>query len=125
MALLVAVFLSGRQSNRWFETDLEGKWELTMPRGFKSTVNITRDAEGLYVIGTAGVLSGVYELRDDQLVVVRPSDQRMIGLQWFRVGNKLQLVAEPQGTPTGSSYLGAVMEPIEQSRTVNGAGEGG
>jgi hypothetical protein len=115
LVLLVAVFLSGRNSNRWFQTDLEGKWEMTMPRGHQSTVSITRDPEGLFVIGTAGVLSGVYELRDDQLVVVRPSDQRMPGLQWSRVGNQLRLVAEPPGTPTGSSYLGAVMEPIKET----------
>lgn len=117
VALLVAVFLSGRNSNRWFEPALEGKWEMTLPRGFKSTTNITRDPDGFYVLGTGGVLSGVYELRDDRLVVVKPSDERMIDLVWARVGNQLQLVSEPKGTPTGASYIGAVMELVDEQKT--------
>ncbi len=114
LILLVAVFLGGRNSNQWFRPSVEGNWKLTMPAGFQRTVNIVRDPEGLYILGTGGVLSGAYKWEQDRLVMVQPSDDRMMGLVWAYTGNKLQLVSEPKGTPTGSSYVGAVLERIEE-----------
>ncbi len=114
LVLLVAVFLSGRNSNRWLGPKFEGKWQLTMPAGFQKTVNIVRDPDGQFVVGTGGVLSGVYRWQEDRLVVVQPSDARMIGLAWAWNGETLQLMSEPEGTPTGASYLGAVMQRVEE-----------
>ena len=113
LMLLVAVFLGGRNSNKWFRPPVEGVWQLTMPGGYQQKVNIARDPGGLYALGTGGVLSGAYRWEKDRLIVVAPSDRRMIGLIWAWDGKKLRLVSEPKGTPTGSSYVGAVMERID------------
>jgi len=51
----------------------------------------------------------------EQLQAVAPVDQRMRGLAWAWEGDQLVLVTEPNPPPTGSSYVGARMRPVESS----------
>ncbi|HUE73725.1 MAG TPA: hypothetical protein VMP01_22795 [Pirellulaceae bacterium] len=58
----------------------------------------------------ADVFNGTYQWKDGQLVMVKPSDQRMMGLDWRWDGKQLLLVGEPGNTPTGSSYMGTALD---------------
>lgn len=113
--LLAAVFFGGRESlnfQNWAKPTFAGDWELRMSTGHVRKVAITELDDGEFSLVGAGVLSGVYAYRKERLVIVRPGDQRMAGLEWRRDGGQFQLVAEPASTPTGSSYMGAVMTRV-------------
>ena len=110
--LLVAVYLAGRTSftHRFaFAPSFEGTWNATFPRGAKYPVKMQDLGDGQYTLGGAGVLSGTYQWKAGQLVVIKPSDDRMIGLIWKWDGQKLILVGEPGNTPTGSGYTGTTL----------------
>lgn len=110
--LLVAVYLAGRSSltNQFvFAPSFEGTWNATFPRGAKYPVKMQDLGDGQYTLGGAGVLSGTYKWGKGQLIVVKPGDDRMVGLVWKWDGKQLVLVGEPANTPTGSSYTGTTL----------------
>ena len=113
--LLAGVYFGGRASfdfGAWGQPKVEGAWELTLPAGFVRQVEIIRLEDGNFSLGTGGVLSGVYQYKDGHLVVVKPGDKRMVGLDWRWDGKQFMLVGEPSPPPTGASYAGAVMAPL-------------
>jgi hypothetical protein len=87
-----------------------GEWHLTMPAGAQSSINLNQLLDGSFEL-VGGVFDGVYQVRNGQLEVAKPSDMRMLGLAWARQGDELVLVSEPSPPPTGSSYLGARLRP--------------
>ncbi|MBI1903755.1 MAG: hypothetical protein HYS13_21845 [Planctomycetia bacterium] len=112
---LIAVYLAGRgkwQPETTTTPTLAGTWQATFPAGAKWTVTVKDLGQGKFLIGGMGVLSGVYKHKDDQLVVVTPSDPRMTGLVWTWDDNRWTLSAETPGTPTGSSYVGTILAPL-------------
>jgi hypothetical protein len=113
LMLLVAVYLAGRSSWNFhspFGPRLEGSWQMKLPAGWVQPTTIHRLRDGTFQIASrADNLSGIYEWRDGQLVVMKPADDRMTGLAWQWDGTQLLLVGEPAGSPAGSSYMGAVL----------------
>jgi len=112
--LLVAVYLGGRTSQNWqyvFTPKLAGSWTAAMPSGHKQPTTLKDLGKGQYLLSSrADVFNGTYEWKDGQLVIVKPADQRMMGLVWRWDGKQLLLVAEPGNTPTGSSYVGTTLD---------------
>ena len=112
--LLVSVYLAGRTSQNWphlMTPNLAGAWTASMPSGHKQPTTLKDLGKGQYLLSSrAAVFNGTYQWKDDQLVVVTPSDQRMVGLVWRWDGKQLVLIAEPPGTPTGSSYVGTTLD---------------
>lgn len=94
------------------ETDdqLAGSWWMTLPRGFRHAITLVPVSEGRYRL-LPGVLnsSGVYELRGNRLVIIEPSDRRLLGFEWELREGVFRLVAQPPVGKTGSNYLGATL----------------
>ena len=110
LTALVAAFFGGRASTqlrRPLVSQLQGAWEMHLPAGFVKPVTIKPIDDDLVIVSAGGVLSGTYRWRNQQLVVVDPSDDRMTGLTWRWDGKEFVLIGEPPNSPTGSSYLGA------------------
>ncbi len=121
LTLVVAAFLAGWMGDRWMRRTypIAGDYTVHFPGGSRAA-SIVRLAGDDYQIGGCGVLNGVYRLREGRLVVLRPIDDRMIGLIWSRPApsnpesdGTWTLINEPPGTPTGSSYLGVQLKPID------------
>lgn len=113
LMLLVSVYLAGRYAANprpLFSKALSGKWQAEMPSGAVQPTTLTHLEDDIFLFSSrANVFNGHYQWKDDQLVIVKPSDKRMVGLTWKWDGEQLQLINEPAGTPTGSSYLGTVL----------------
>jgi hypothetical protein len=110
--LVVAVFLAGRSSVHYrdaFAPSLEGQWQIEFPAGHRRTVSIVKLGQGHYSLGAGGNLSGTYEWRNGQLVVIDPADERFAGLVWKWDGERLVLIGEPGNRPAGASYTGTVL----------------
>ena len=111
--LVVAAFLAGRISTQDpFVPLLAGPWTATLPAGFRQPTTLRMlEGDRWLLSSRAGVFNGVYRYHDGDLTVEKPADARMKGLIWKWDGKQLTLVAEPVGTPTGSSYLGTLLVP--------------
>ncbi len=111
--LAVAMYFGGRASVLHRDTlppRLAGGWQATLPAGFVQSTTIQDSGNRRFLLRSrASVFNGLYEWRSGQLVVVRPDDDRMVGLVWQWNGKQLTLVEEPKNTPTGSSYVGTVL----------------
>ena len=106
-------------SNDWMDekhlagVDLTGKWQLTLPAGFISTAAVSRVSVNQYRLQKTGNLSGTYELRGNELIVVMPSDARLTESTWkFKSADSLVLVKSPSGA--GSDYTGATLKRINE-----------
>jgi hypothetical protein len=113
LMLAVAMFFAGRASvlhERTAAPPLAGDWQAKLPSGFVQPVNLQDLGKGEFLLRSrADVFSGVYQWESGHLVVVKPDDPRMKGLIWRWDGTQLTLVAEPQGRPTGASYVGTIV----------------
>jgi hypothetical protein len=113
LMLAVAMFFAGRSSvlhQRTPPPPLAGAWQAKLPSGFVQPVNLQDLGKGEFLFRSrANVFAGVYRWEDGNLVVVKPDDPRMAGLVWRWDGRQLTLVAEPQGRPTGASYVGTIV----------------
>ena len=93
---------------------LEGKWKLSLPAGFEHEVTIQDLGKSEFLMRPAGLnSSGVYTLKDDELVMSRPTDERLTEFVWrIKADGSLVLIAEPPARKTGARYLGATMTPM-------------
>lgn len=121
LTALIAVYFGGRASMRpnWFAPQT-GTWQLTMPSGYVKQVQITSLPDGSFLLnmGKQSALGGKYQWKSRKLVVVIPDDKRYTGLIWQWDGDDLVLVAEPPGTPSGSTYLGARLKLLSHELTI-------
>jgi hypothetical protein len=120
LMLAVAMFFAGRSSvlhQRTPPPPLAGAWQAKLPGGFVQPVNLQDLGKGEFLFRSrADVFAGVYRWENGHLVVVKPDDPRMTGLVWRWDGQRLTLVAEPQGRPTGASYVGTVVSVPSASK---------
>jgi hypothetical protein len=109
----VAIYLGGRASvtHRYaLAPAIAGAWQMNMPAGFVHPTTLRDFGEGRFHLRAGGsVFNGVYQWQYGRLVMLTPDDDRMLGLVWSWDGTKLTLIEEPKNTPTGSSYVGAVL----------------
>lgn len=112
---VVAAFLGGRASKEspW-GAPRAGTWQLRLSGGHQTPVSLTWLGDGKYLLGTQGVLGGIYRWKAGKLVVETPGDPRYVGLEWEWQGDDLMLVAEPPNTPAGPSYLGATLRFLSE-----------
>jgi len=109
--LLIALVLSGCRQPA--PPEFNGEWELTMPRGFTYRSPVTQLTNGQFAIPQIVALSGVYELRRDQLVIVQPTNPRLSELVWLATSpDRLVLVAAPAVEKIGSDYRGATLQRL-------------
>lgn len=111
----VALYLGGRASmmpRDGLPPRLAGGWRMNLPAGFVHPTTIQDSGKGLFLLRSGGsVFNGLYEWQNGRLVLVRSDDDpRMLGLVWNWDGKKLTLIEEPRNAPTGSSYVGAVLD---------------
>lgn len=91
--------------------DLTGEWKMTLPVGFKYIASISRlDARRWQLSNMAGV-SGLYELRGNELIMVPPPDAVSIVWQIQSVDN-LVLIKAPAEERTGTDYTGATLQRL-------------
>ena len=117
--LLVAVYLAGRSASTYryaLAPPITGTWTAKLPAGFQHPTTVSKLPDGRYVLASRGdVFNGIYEWQNGTLVVVQPSDTRMMGLTWNWDGKQFLLVGEPPDTPSGPSYLGTTLSrPAKQ-----------
>ena len=99
--------------------DLSGEWLMTLPAGFEHRATLIRKDGNRYRLDhpeIAGVLEGLYEVRNGKLAVIEPDDERMTELEWKILNrNVLQLVGQRQPSPTGANYVDATLTRQEKS----------
>ena len=91
------------------EDDLTGRWTMHMPAGFDHAVELVRVDATRYRLKSKNklLLKGVYERRNDLLVMEHPDDPLEMGFEWrIGEGNNLVLVAQPEA----AQYLGATLK---------------
>lgn len=94
------------------DTDLAGRWLLTMPAGFEYDATLQREDEpGRYRLRCRATnLSGVYEFQGRCLTAVSPDNERMTGLGWeLKNRNVLLLTVHPESAAVGSDYRNATL----------------
>lgn len=90
---------------------LAGTWRMTLPRGAQYTVTLRPEGEKQFHLENAVRFSGLYELRDGRLVMVKPTDPAEVGFEWeVRGPDALTLVAQRERT--GANYLGATLKRV-------------
>lgn len=91
-----------------------GRWVMTLPRGFRHRITLTPVGEGCYRFEPRNLMmSGVYAVQNERLVIIAPSDKRLAGFVWQKeVDGTLTLIGEPGVAKTGSSYLEATMRRL-------------
>lgn len=94
------------------DTDLSGRWLLTMPAGFEYDATLERvDEPGRYRLRCRATnLSGVYAFRGRCLTAVSPDNEQMTGLGWeLKNRNVLLLTVHPESAAVGSDYRDATL----------------
>jgi hypothetical protein len=87
---------------------LAGSWLMTLPRGAMHKVALRPAGEKKFRLETATRFAGVYELRDDRLVMVEPTDAAEKGFDWeLRESGELVLVTQRPGLE--QDYLGTTL----------------
>ncbi len=105
--------LASKHDEMMSHVDLNGTWEMTLPGGSISKVELLRTAQDLWKLKTGTVLGGIYQHTGSNLKVVVPNDQRLTEFLWtIRDPNTLLLVES--STKTGSDYRGAIMHRLEK-----------
>lgn len=102
------------------EPSLKGNWLLTMPRGFEYNAVLETGPEyGLLRLQCGALnLQGLYELKDGKLVMVKPDNQHLAGLEWdIRNQNTLILEKQPNTAQVGSDYRGATLGRQKQAKS--------
>jgi hypothetical protein len=87
---------------------------MTLPAGFRHRITFSPLGQGRYRFEPRKlVMSGVYTVKDDRLVIVAPNDKRLTGFEWqTQQDGSLTLIGEPGVAKTGSSYLKATMRRL-------------
>jgi hypothetical protein len=92
---------------------LGGHWQLTLPAGFQYHAVIKPLGADRLSVEKAVRFSGVYELRDNRLVLVEPINRGPLGFEWeVRGSDELLLVGQPPIGKTGANYLGATLRRL-------------
>jgi hypothetical protein len=94
---------------------LPGQWLLTLPRGFKYETVLRPLPENRFSLEKAVSFSGVYEVRDNRLLIV-PQNPVDAGYAWeLRAPDELVLVGQPPISKIGSDYRGATLKRQSQA----------
>jgi hypothetical protein len=101
---------------------LAGSWLMTLPLGAKHKVAWRTAGKDRFRLETATRFAGIYELRDDRLVMVKPADPAEQGFDWeVRGADELVLVTQRPGLEF--DYLGTTLtrlkdddEPKEEAK---------
>lgn len=111
LVLAAAALLVREGLPRWRAVDLSGSWLLELPAGFQYGVVLEADGSDRYMLKEAPVnFRGIYELREDRLVVVEPENPRIKVFEWSLLDDgTLKLVREPPVSVTGAQYTGATL----------------
>ncbi len=90
---------------------LAGTWLMTLPAGFQYQVTVWPLGGNRYSLRNAVRFSGVYELREDRLVLTRGTSSPAQGFEWKLLpSGELSLVAQPPPSKIGQNYLGATLK---------------
>ena len=88
----------------------EGEWLLTMPSGHEQKARFEMIGREQLILTTGGNLSGKYQLKGNQLVIVDPADKRFSNLAWqVKSHERLILTNAPSASRVGSNYVGALL----------------
>jgi hypothetical protein len=89
---------------------LAGRWVMTLPAGFEHQIVVRPLGGNRLAVEKAVRFSGIYELRDGRLVLVKPTNPAESGFEWeVRTPSEVVLVAQPPVAKTGQNYLGATL----------------
>jgi hypothetical protein len=106
--VLALLFVGCRKS----EPDLSGTWQLALSARHQYMITISKEGKDRYQLAKPGLnFDGLYELRGDRLVMIKPRDPRLTGFVWqLDDSNDMTLVGEPPIGKTGASYLTATLK---------------
>lgn len=89
--------------------DFSGSWRLLLPAGFEHQVTITSLDDNRYRLEPRSLnMSGVYEVRGDRLVLVKPREERLKGFEWS-VRSPFLMTLVGEASNTGATYRDAVL----------------
>lgn len=110
LGCLVMCGCASLRPNAYSPKDLAGKWRLTLPAGATMDTNIVLRHDGNIGLRRAGNLSGIYELHNRHLIVVKPAIERLTEYVWqVKSPDLLVLVTAPPVSKIGSDYSGATL----------------
>ena len=94
------------------EKSIAGKWEMTLPAGFKHPATLVALGDQRFRIeDTPPNFRGVYERTGDRLAVVEPTDKRLTEFVWqIQSDDSLLLIESPPTGKIGSDYRGATLK---------------
>jgi len=88
--------------------DLSGEWRVFLPAGFEHRIIIEKVGDR-YLLKPAELnFAGLYDVRDDRLMVVEPREPHLKGFEW-QIRSPFLLSLSAQSRNTGADYTGAVL----------------
>jgi hypothetical protein len=95
--------------------DYSGNWRMFLPAGFELEARLEKVAESRYRFTAGGSrFNGVYETRDNRLVIVEPQETRLEGYVWDVRSHYLLTLVE-QSPKLENDYRGAVLFRLSPS----------
>jgi hypothetical protein len=93
---------------------LAGSWRMKLPAGFQRQILIRPLGANRVSVENAVRFSGIYEFRQDRLILVEAANPAEKGFEWeVRDAEELALVAQPPVAKTGANYLGATLRRLQ------------
>lgn len=92
--------------------DLSGEWSITIKSKHTFPSSMTTLGRGMYRLSKAGVFSGIYEMRGNELTWAKPDNPKAAGFVWqMENESRLVLIDQPEvGQVSSGSYIPTVME---------------
>jgi hypothetical protein len=94
--------------------DLVGTWLMTMPKGAKREISIQAEGEKGLRMEKAARFSGLYELKEGQLIMTKPLTPQETGFEWDVNGPEAMMLVA-QRPELESYYLGATLERVKSN----------
>ena len=89
---------------------IQGIWHLASPSGDSEFIEVTRVSKNQFYIKGKGLpVNGLYNLKNNFLIMEAPEDARLTEYTWELESNKFTLIKEPPTRLTDKRLLGSTL----------------